>query len=71
MSKIILSTILLITFITIVTNAQNVTAKVYRELDNVKVIVLELSGSTTLEPMQGNKINILSILNTEGDNLGN
>jgi hypothetical protein len=67
MNKIILSSILLIAFVTNVSQAQNATAKVYRELDNVKVIVLELSGSTTLEPLLGNKINILSILSTDGD----
>ena len=67
MKKTIFSSILLLTLVnSIVSNAQDVTTKFNRELDNVKVVVLDLSGNTTLQPMVGNRINILSLLSTEG-----
>ena len=58
---------LIFSFANIVSKAQDCTAKFKQELGDIKVVVLDLSGDATLEPLLGNRINILSILSTEGD----
>jgi hypothetical protein len=67
MTRTVFCIILLIFFANIVSKAQDSTAKFNQELDRVKVVVLDLSGNATLEPLLGNSINILSILSTKGD----
>ena len=67
MNKKLFCVVLMISLVNFVSKAQDSTAKFNQELDNVKVVVLNLSGNATLEPLLGNRINILSILSTEGD----
>jgi hypothetical protein len=67
MNKTIFFTTIVISLANIVLKAQDCTAKFKQELGDIKVVVLDLSGNATLEPLLVNRINILSILSTEGD----
>lgn len=67
MTKNIFSTILLITVVTIVSKAQDATTKFNKDLGNIRVLVLNLNGNATIEPILGNRISVLSMLSTEGD----